>query len=118
MVVEDVGTVLNPDLVEGRVMVALPKALVRRLARFCAMTITGSYYQDRLWITVPIAGDLPSSVFQRLPYRPRSIRLGQRLGEAGTVGSCSYYECSDGRVVDGQGGAFEMRPRRTASGKL
>ena len=32
-------------------MVALPKALVRRLAKFCTMTIPGSYYQDRLWIT-------------------------------------------------------------------
>jgi len=89
VVVEDVGTVLNPELVEGQMHGGIAQGIgqaIGEVLRFGenGQLLTGSF----LDYPMPIAGDLPSFRIKTLAVPTQINPLGAKgVGEAGTVGA-------------------------------
>ena len=89
VVVEDVGTVLNADLVEGQMHGGIAQGVGQALGEILryddhGQLLSGSFMDYQM----PIAGDLPSFSISTLAVPTAVNPLGAKgVGEAGTVGS-------------------------------
>ena len=89
MVVEDVGTVLNADMVEGQMHGGIAQGVGQALGEVLryddhGQLLSGSFMDYQM----PIAGDLPSFRISTLAVPTAVNPLGAKgVGEAGTVGS-------------------------------
>jgi len=89
VVVEDVGTVLNADLVEGQMHGGIAQGIGQALGEILlfdaqGQLITGSFMDYQM----PVAGDLPHFRISTLAVPTNVNPLGAKgVGEAGTVGS-------------------------------
>ena len=91
VVVEDVGTVLNPELVEGQMHGGIAQGIGQALGEVLrfdkkGQLLTGSF----LDYPMPIAADLPNFKIKTLAVPTKINPLGAKgVGEAGTVGALS-----------------------------
>ncbi|MEK9718038.1 MAG: molybdopterin cofactor-binding domain-containing protein, partial [Candidatus Puniceispirillum sp.] len=89
VVVEDVGTVLNADMVEGQMHGGIAQGVGQALGEILryddhGQLLSGSFMDYQM----PIAGDLPSFRISTLAVPTAVNPLGAKgVGEAGTVGS-------------------------------
>jgi carbon-monoxide dehydrogenase large subunit len=89
VVVEDVGTVLNQDLVEGQMHGGIAQGIGQALGEILrydstGQLITGSFMDYQM----PIAADLPNFRVSTIAVPTKINPLGAKgVGEAGTVGS-------------------------------
>jgi carbon-monoxide dehydrogenase large subunit len=89
VVVEDVGTVLNPDMVEGQMHGGIAQGIGQALGEIMhfdahGQLLTGSFMDYQM----PIAADFPMFRISTLAVPTKINPLGAKgVGEAGTVGS-------------------------------
>jgi carbon-monoxide dehydrogenase large subunit len=89
VVVEDVGTVLNPDLVDGQMHGGIAQGIGQALGEILrfdksGQLLTGSFMDYQM----PIAADFPMFRISTLAVPTKINPLGAKgVGEAGTVGS-------------------------------
>jgi len=89
VVVEDVGTVLNPDLVEGQMHGGVAQGIGQALGEILrfdsqGQLITGSFMDYQM----PVAADFPNFQISTIAVPTKINPLGAKgVGEAGTVGS-------------------------------
>ncbi len=95
IVVEDVGTVLNPAIVKGQVHGGIAQGLAQAMDeaivfdQATGQPLTGSFMD----FAVPRAGDLPSFVVESHPVPTLNNPLGVKgAGEGGTIGALPAFQ--------------------------
>ena len=91
MSVEDVGRVLNPVLVEGKVhgdvVQGLGQVLLEQIRYDNAGQLVSGSFMD---YAMPRAGDMPPMISENLEVpTARNVLVAKGVGEAGTVGAIS-----------------------------